>query len=84
MTARPEVRAQRRYHELKTKGVEVDYASVLENINRRDEDDTTRAADPLIKAPDAVEIDNSDITAQQQFERALDVVLGVLAQVGQE
>lgn len=84
MTARPEVRAQRRYHELKAKGVEVDYASVLENINRRDEDDTTRAADPLIKAPDAVEIDNSDISAQQQFERALDVVLGVLAQVGQE
>ena len=37
--------------------------------------------DPLM---DAVEIDNSDITAQQQFERALDVVLGVLAQVGQE
>ncbi|MBX2980962.1 MAG: (d)CMP kinase [Flavobacteriales bacterium] len=84
MTARPDVRAQRRYLELKTKGVEVDYASVLENIERRDEDDTTRAADPLIKAPDAVEIDNSDITAQQQFEQALDVVLGVLAQVGQE
>ncbi len=84
MTARPDIRAKRRYHELKLKGVEVDYASVLENIERRDEDDTTRAADPLIKAPDAVEIDNSDITAQQQFERALDVVLGVLAQVGQE
>lgn len=84
MTARPDVRAQRRYHELKAKGVEVDHASVLENINRRDEDDTTRAADPLIKAPDAVEIDNSDMTAQQQFERALNVVLGVLAQVGQE
>jgi cytidylate kinase len=84
MTARPDVRAQRRYHELKAKGVEVDHASVLENINRRDEDDTTRAADPLTKAPDAVEIDNSDMTAQQQFERALNVVLGVLAQVGQE
>lgn len=84
MTARPDVRAQRRYLELKSKGVVVDYASVLENIERRDEDDTTRAADPLIKAPDAVEIDNSDITAQQQFEQALYVVLGVLAQVGQE
>lgn len=84
MTARPEVRAQRRYHELKQKGVEVDYASVLENIARRDEDDTTREADPLVKAPDAVEIDNSDITAEQQFVRALDIVLGVLARVGQE
>ncbi|MCB0814414.1 MAG: (d)CMP kinase, partial [Flavobacteriales bacterium] len=54
MTARPEVRARRRYDELKSKGVEVDYASVLDNIERRDEDDTKRAADPLIKAPTAV------------------------------
>lgn len=84
MTARPEVRAQRRYHELKAKGVEVDYASVLENIERRDEDDTKRAADPLIKAADAIELDNSDITAEQQFVKALDMVLNVLAQVGQE
>ena len=84
MTARPEVRARRRYEELKSKGVEVDYSSVLENINRRDEDDTTRAADPLIKAPDAVEIDNSDIGPQEQFQKALAIVLEVLAKVGQE
>lgn len=84
MTARPDVRAQRRYHELKAKGVEVDYASVLENIERRDDDDTKRAADPLIKAPDAIEIDNSDITAEQQFRKALVMVVDVLAQVGQE
>ena len=84
MTARPDVRAKRRYHELKSKGVEVDYASVLENIERRDEDDTKRAADPLIKAQDAIEIDNSDITAEEQFRKALDIVVDVLAQVGQE
>ena len=84
MTARPEIRAQRRYNELKSKGVEVDYASVLENIERRDEDDTKRAADPLIKAHDATEIDNSDITAEEQFRKALDIVVDVLAQVGQE
>jgi len=84
MTARPDIRAKRRYHELKSKGVEVDYASVLENIERRDEDDTKRAADPLIKAADAVEIDNSDITAEEQFVKALDIVLEVLARVGQE
>jgi cytidylate kinase len=84
MTARPEIRAQRRYNELKGRGVEVDYASVLENIERRDEDDTKRAADPLIKAPDAFEIDNSDITADEQFRKALDIVVDVLAQVGQE
>lgn len=84
MTARPEVRAQRRYQELKAKGAEVDYASVLENIRQRDLDDTTRAADPLTKAPDAIEIDNSDITAEEQFVKALDIVLEVLARVGQE
>lgn len=84
MTARPEVRAQRRYQELKAKGVEVDYPSVLENIERRDLDDTTRAADPLFKAEDAVEIDNSDINREEQFEQAMAIVQGVLAQVGQE
>ena len=78
MTARPEVRARRRYDELKSKGVEVDYASVLDNIERRDEDDTKRAADPLIKAPDAVEIDNSDISPEEQFRLALAVVERVL------
>ncbi|MBK9177139.1 MAG: (d)CMP kinase [Flavobacteriales bacterium] len=84
MTARPEVRAQRRYQELKGKGAEVEYASVLENIRQRDLDDTTRKADPLTKAPDAFEIDNSDITAEEQFVKALDIVLEVLARVGQE
>jgi cytidylate kinase len=84
MTARPEVRAQRRYHELKLKGAEVDLASVVENIAQRDLDDTTRAADPLTKATDAIEIDNSDITAEEQFVKALDIVLEVLARVGQE
>jgi len=54
------------------------------NIRQRDLDDTTRAADPLRKAIDAVEIDNSDITAEEQFQRALDVVLGKLAEVGYE
>lgn len=84
MTARPEVRAQRRYQELKRKGVEVDFASVLENINRRDDDDTSRAADPLVKAPDAIELDNSDINPEEQFRRALDTVVDTLVKVGQE
>lgn len=84
MTARPEVRARRRHEELRSKGQEVDLDRVMENVRQRDLDDTTRAADPLRKAPDAVEIDNSDITPQQQFEKALSVVLDVLAQVGQE
>ncbi len=84
MTARPEVRAQRRFHELKMKGAAVTLADVEANIHQRDLDDTTRKADPLTKASDAIVIDNSDITAEEQFVRALDIVLGVLAQVGQE
>jgi cytidylate kinase len=82
MTARAEVRAKRRYLELMGRGVEVDYASVLENIERRDEDDMRRAADPLIKARDAVEIDNSDLTSAEQFDMALGHVvkaIGVVA-----
>ncbi len=84
MTARPEVRARRRHQELLAKGGAVELADVEANIRRRDLDDTTRAADPLTKAADAVEIDNSDITEQQQFELALAHVAAVLAQVGQE
>lgn len=83
MTARPEIRAKRRYLELVGRGVEVDYASVLENIERRDDDDTKREADPLLKAPDALEIDNSDLTATEQFDLALGHVvktIGVVAE----
>ncbi|MBK8341106.1 MAG: (d)CMP kinase [Flavobacteriales bacterium] len=81
MTARPDVRAQRRYQELKGRGVEVDYASVLENIERRDEDDLKREADPLLKAWDAFEIDNSDLTSTEQFDIALGVVVKAIGVV---
>jgi cytidylate kinase len=81
MTARPEVRALRRYHELKGRGVEIDYISVLENIERRDEDDLKREADPLLKAPDAIEIDNSDLTSEEQFNLALGHVVNVIGEV---
>ncbi len=81
MTARPDVRAMRRYQELKGRGVEVDYASVLDNIERRDEDDLKREADPLLKAPDAFEIDNSDLTSTEQFDIALGVVVKAIGVV---
>lgn len=83
MTARPDVRARRRYNELKGRGVDVDYASVLENIHRRDEDDTHRAADPLVKASDAIEIDNSDLTSEEQFNIALGHVVKVIGEVAE-
>ncbi len=83
MTARSEVRAMRRYQELRGRGVEVDYASVLENIQRRDDDDLKREADPLLKAPDAYEIDNSEMTSQEQFDIALGVVVKAIGTVSQ-
>lgn len=81
MTARPEVRAQRRYLELKGRGADVSYDAVLANIERRDTDDTTRSADPLVKAADAVEIDNSDLTSAEQFDIALGVVVKAIGVV---
>ena len=75
MTASPEVRANRRYRELKGRGAEVTLESVLANIARRDMDDTTREADPLIQAPDAIVIDNSDLTSSEQLDIALGYVV---------
>lgn len=81
MTASPEVRAQRRYLELKGRGADVNLAEVLANIARRDTDDTTRAADPLVQAPDAIVIDNSDLTSEEQFDIALGHVVKVIGVV---
>ncbi len=81
MTASPEVRANRRYMELKGRGADVTLESVLANIARRDTDDTTRAADPLIQAPDAIVIDNSDLTSSEQFDLALGHVVKAIGVV---
>ena len=64
----PRVRARRRCDELKAKGAEVDFEQVLDNITSRDYMDTHRETSPLVKAPDAIEIDNSDLTLAQQEE----------------
>ena len=66
VTARPEVRAQRRWDELKNKGEETSFEAVLENIKKRDLIDTTRAESPLKQAEDAIVLDNSDISIEEQ------------------
>ncbi|MCB9359861.1 MAG: (d)CMP kinase [Flavobacteriales bacterium] len=71
MTASPKIRAQRRYDELKAKGDDVSFEDVMANIVLRDNDDTSRTENPLIKAPDAIVIDNSNITQEEQFELAI-------------
>ena len=71
MTARPEIRAQRRYNELIAKGDKVSIEEVLENLKSRDFQDENRATDPLRAAADAIYFDNSDLSLNQQLEKAI-------------
>jgi cytidylate kinase len=66
MTARPEIRARRRADELERAGLPGNYADILQNLTDRDAKDSTRTHSPLQKAPDALEIDTSDYTLDQQ------------------
>lgn len=68
MTAAPEVRAQRRYVELKQRGDEVTLDEVLHNVLERDRIDSTREDSPLIQAADAKLLDTSEMTREEQFE----------------
>lgn len=66
VTASAEVRAQRRYDELKAKGDEANYDDILKNVQERDYIDTHREVSPLRKANDALELDNSHMTIEEQ------------------
>jgi len=68
LTASPEIRAQRRMDEMTAKGEKVDYADVIANVKERDDRDQNRAESPLRKADDAVVIDNSHLTLEEQRE----------------
>lgn len=68
LTASPEVRAQRRYDELVAKGETPDYAAVLADVNDRDYRDTHRAESPLRQAEDAIVVDNSNMTPDEQMQ----------------
>ena len=69
MTASTEKRAERRYNELKARGEDIKFEDVLANVKERDYLDTTRDDSPLIKAEDAIEIDNSNLNLEEQFEK---------------
>lgn len=73
MTATAEKRAVRRYEELIERGDNVTYEDVLKNVQDRDYIDSTRKDSPLVKADDAIEIDNSSLTLVEQFEKILDL-----------
>ena len=71
MTSSAEIRAQRRYDELIAGGQKVSFEEVFNNVVERDRIDTSRADSPLIKADDAIEIDNSHLTKEEQFKKVL-------------
>lgn len=66
VTASAEVRAQRRYDELQTKGMPADFDDILKNVKERDYIDSHREVSPLRKADDALELDNSNMTIAEQ------------------
>lgn len=68
VTASAEVRAQRRYEELKEKGMEANFDEILKNVEERDYIDSHRKVSPLKKADDAIELDNSNISIAEQKE----------------
>ncbi len=72
MTADPKIRAERRYLELKSKGETITLEEVFENLAHRDYIDTTRAESPLVRAEDAIVLDNTDLNEAEQLQFALD------------
>ncbi|MFB1027083.1 MAG: (d)CMP kinase [Flavobacteriaceae bacterium] len=74
MTASSETRAKRRFDELAVTESKVSFKAVLDNINSRDHLDSTREDSPLYKAKDAVEIDNSNLSKEQQFDQVMSLV----------
>ncbi len=74
MTASAHTRAKRRYDELIEKGDDVSYEEIYKNVVERDQMDTTREDSPLVKAEDAIEIDNSNLTKEEQFKMILKLV----------
>ena len=74
MTASSRTRAQRRFDELVEKGQHVTFEDVLQNVEERDYIDTHREDSPLVKADDAIEVDNSSLSKKEQFELVLNLV----------
>ncbi len=71
LTASPEVRAKRRFLELQAKGETPDFEEVLRATNERDYRDTHRAESPLRQAEDAIVVDNSEMTREEQMEHII-------------
>lgn len=79
MTASAETRAKRRYKELLEVDEDVSYEDVLKNVESRDLIDSTREDSPLMKAEDAIEIDNSNLSLETQFKKLYDLAQKVIS-----
>ncbi len=75
LTSDETIRIQRRFEELKAKGVGVTAEEIRQNLKERDYEDSHRIASPLYKAGDAIELDNTNMSEQQQLEFALNLAL---------
>jgi cytidylate kinase len=71
VTADPEIRVQRRLDEIQSKGIEMSVEEVRQNLAERDHLDSTRAESPLIQVPDALVLDNSQLTKEEQLDWVL-------------
>ena len=78
VTASAEIRAQRRYEELKAKGLDANFNEILKNVKERDYIDSHRATSPLRRAKDAIELDNSNLTIEQQQEWLINEVKKII------
>ena len=78
LTASPEIRAKRRWLELQQKGINKDFSEVLADLVKRDNNDSQRALAPLKKAEDAIEIDTSNMTIEEQTETLYKIILSKL------
>lgn len=74
MNAKAEVRAKRRFLELKERNLDVSYEEILENVKKRDHIDETRDESPLKKAHDSIELDNSNMTRQEQLDWIINLI----------
>lgn len=81
LTASPEIRAKRRFEEMKSKGQQVSLEDVLQSLLERDRIDSSRAISPLVKAQDAIDFDNSFLTREEQDEKLLQIAHQVIAKV---
>lgn len=78
MTASAEKRAKRRYDEFVERGEQVTFDETLKNVEYRDHIDTTRKDSPLVRAKEAIEIDNSTLTRKEQFEIVYKLALEII------